>query len=77
MDKALWMHSVVIICMDRYSFGNEFSASCFALQNYTECTVCPGSSDPFYIVSYYIKRVITSWTFSTLQGRCPPKIHDQ
>ena len=25
-------------------------------------TVCPGSSDPFYIVSYYIKWVITSWT---------------
>ena len=27
-------------------------------------TVCPGSSDPFYIVSYYIKRVTTSWTYS-------------
>ena len=35
---------------------------------YTESsyTVCPGSSDPFYIVSYYIKRVTTSWTHSTL-----------
>ena len=29
-------------------------------------TVCPGSSDPFYIVSYYMKWVITSWTFNTL-----------
>ena len=28
------------------------------------CTVCPGSSDPFFIVSYYIKWVTTSWTYS-------------
>ena len=28
-------------------------------------TVCPGSSDPFYIVTYYIKWVTTSWTHST------------
>ena len=27
-------------------------------------TVCPGSSDPFYMVSYYIKLVTTSWTYS-------------
>ena len=27
-------------------------------------TVCPGSSDPFYIVSYYIRYVTTSWTYS-------------
>ena len=27
-------------------------------------TVCPRSSDPFYVVSYYIKQVITSWTYS-------------
>ena len=26
--------------------------------------MCPRSSDPFYIVSYYIKRVTTSWTHS-------------
>jgi len=25
-------------------------------------TICPGSSDPFYIVSYYIKWATTSWT---------------
>ena len=24
----------------------------------------PGSSDPFYIVTYYIKWVTTSWTFT-------------
>ena len=27
-----------------------------------QCTVCPGSSDPIYIVSYYIKWGTTSWT---------------
>ena len=29
-----------------------------------ETTVCPRSSDQFYIVSYYIKWVTTSWTHS-------------
>ena len=29
-------------------------------------TVCPGSSDQFYIVTYYIKWVTTSWTYSTM-----------
>ena len=28
-------------------------------------TVCPGSSDPFYTVSYYIKWATTSWTHSS------------
>ena len=28
-------------------------------------TICPGSSDPFYIVSYYIKWVTISWTYCT------------
>ena len=30
------------------------------------CTICPRSSDPFYIVIYYIKWVTSSWTNSTL-----------
>ena len=29
-------------------------------------TVCPGSSDPFYTVRYYIKWVITSLTHSIM-----------
>ena len=29
-------------------------------------TVCPGSSDPIDIVTYYIKWVTTSWTHSNL-----------
>ena len=30
------------------------------------CTICPRSSDPFYIVTYYLKWVTSSWTYSTL-----------
>ena len=30
-------------------------------------TVCPKSSDPFHIVSYYIKWVTTSWTHSIIR----------
>ena len=33
--------------------------------HYSTYTIFPGSSDPFYIVSYYIKWVTTSWTHST------------
>ena len=29
-------------------------------------TICPRSRDPFYIVTYYIKWVTTSWTISTI-----------
>ena len=31
-------------------------------------TVCPGSSDPFCNVTYYMKWVTTSWTYSTKDG---------
>ena len=30
-------------------------------------TVCPGSSDPFHIVTYYIKLVNTSWAYSIVK----------
>ena len=33
-------------------------------ENMNGLTVRPGSSDPFYIVSYYLKWVTTSWTHS-------------
>ena len=34
---------------------------------YPRCTytVCPRSKDPFYVVTYYIKWITTSWTHST------------
>ena len=28
-----------------------------------EAPVCPRSSDPFYVVTYYIKWLTTSWTY--------------
>ena len=34
------------------------------------CPVCPRSSDPFYIVSYYVKCVTTSWSYSISSNRC-------
>ena len=33
----------------------------------SKVTICPRSSDPFYIVSYYIKLVTTSWTYSAIK----------
>ena len=30
-------------------------------------TVCPRSSDPFYVVSYYINWVTTSWTYGIVK----------
>ena len=51
------------------SWSSPFSFLFF----FTYCivvTLCPGSSDPFYKVTYYIKWVITSWTHSTLAAFC-------
>ena len=33
-------------------------------------TVCPRSSDPFHIVSYYINWVTSSWTYSIMLHNC-------
>ena len=30
-------------------------------------TVCPRSGDPFYIITYYIKWVTASWTYSKIR----------
>ena len=34
-------------------------------------TVCPVSSDPFYVVTYYIKWVTTYWTYSKFADSFP------
>ena len=34
-------------------------------------TVCPRSGNPFYIATYYMKWVTTSWTYSTV---CPESL---
>ena len=36
-------------------------------QELQNTTICPRSSDPFYIVTYNKKWVTTSWTHSILQ----------
>ena len=41
-----------------------FGTSC-TVYRYFCPAVCPRSSDPFHIVSYYINWVTTSWTYST------------
>ena len=39
--------------------------------NYSQTiTVCPRSSSPYYIVSYYTTWVITSWSYSTVSLLC-------
>ena len=38
-------------------------------------TVCPGSSGPFYIVTYYIKWVTTSLTYSKRERKAEKELH--
>ena len=44
--------------------GRKFSSSLAVRFKFSPATICPGSSDPFYIVTYYIKFITTSWTQS-------------
>ena len=44
---------------------NGINFICFWFFKISDLTICPGSSDPFYIVNYYINWVTTSWTHST------------
>ena len=37
-------------------------------------TICPRSSDPYCIVSYYIKWVTTSWTYNKSSRKSSPNI---
>ena len=50
--------------MDLHFYGSGSSFTNWHNVEYDYLTVCPRSSDPFYIVSYYIKWVTTSWTHS-------------
>ena len=51
-----------------HTISNDYSiivlCSVQARTDYLEITVCPRSSVPFYTVTYIIKWVTTSWTFS-------------
>ena len=57
--KGLIMHLFIIEMHKRYPW--IMVLLCFNCD-----TICPGSSDPFIIVSYYIKWVTTSWTHSKI-----------
>ena len=48
------------------NFGNNPERPTFGEFDTKDGTVCPRSSDPFYIVTYYIKWVTTSWTQSKI-----------
>ena len=45
---------------------SRFGSYRIRIRNISEGTLCTGSRDPFYIVSYYINWVTTSWTHSTV-----------
>ena len=47
--------------------GVQGKRSQMTLQCFKCVTVCPRNSDPFYIVTYYIKGVTTSWTHSNIR----------
>ena len=49
INKTFWQQNI--------KFLGKYSKYAF-----WDITICPGSSDPFHIVSYYI--VTTSWTYS-------------
>ena len=53
-------------CSSQDRFANaEINKNKIFSNEYIVHTVCPRSSDPFHVVTYYIKWVITSWTDST------------
>ena len=46
-------------------FFNIYCVILWMVGNFSD-TLCPKSSDPFYIVTYYIKWVTTHWTDGTV-----------
>ena len=40
------------------------------------CTLCPRSSDPFHIVTYYVKWVTISWTDGSMLIKCDTIAYD-
>ena len=54
---------MILLSWIRPGSGSAFTKFCGSAS--LLYTVCPGSSEPFYTVSYYIKWVTTFWTHST------------
>ena len=47
-----------------------FSTECVSISDFQKSTVCPGSSNPFYIETHYINWGTTSWTHSRSKPNC-------
>ena len=73
IHKCIWLKSpswlpfqfpflieIFLIIIIKINKWYNFIIFCRTALNHT--TMCPRSSDPFYIVTYYMKRVTTSWT---------------
>ena len=74
-----WTHSILTLCryssresLTRYKISGTNDNTWLKIWQINsiviwgeETTVCPGSSDPFYVVTYYIELVTTSWTYSS------------
>ena len=56
--RRLSPQALIVFCIILYV---QEIVTCLYSKNYY--TICPGSSDPFYIVSCCMKFVTTSWTF--------------
>ena len=74
-DKDPWSNPAILnLAKFCANFGEDGKKIFFKVDVRSTCTgsnaqflwltICPGSSDPFYIVTCYIKRVTTSWTHS-------------
>ena len=62
-----WNVQEVERILENASLEDHSEADCIFVAGQLLNTVCPRSSDLFYIVIYYIKWVTTSWT----HGMCP------
>ena len=66
MDKTSWTYSKIFklkLAKKILAQYNRHRVEIYALC--ARNTVCPGNSDPCYVVTYYIKWVTTSGTHST------------
>ena len=66
-DFSLHVHAPI---SELPSYIRHRGTLCFdvELRPLRKYSVCPRSSDPFYVVTYYIKWVTTYWTHSKLRG---------
>ena len=68
MDGEIFGFTKIYNLITSYFFACRKRTAAGIIQNkisvWKKYTVCSKSSDPFYVVTYYIKWVTTSWTYS-------------